>query len=289
MNAISRPEHVKRRRILVTATLPLVALLAIIALKLLLMMLFGHLAVVFTAAGNYELAATVSKWNLVANVVEVHKAHYNLGTAYLGMELYDDSIDELLEALDTAPVPDSCWVRTNLSLAYEGLGDQQTAAGDPADAVYSYLVGENVLAGADPACASQSSSSSDDSDDQSDSGGGGGDDQQDQGGGDQQNQGGGTDQQDQGTFGEQSAESQQRLDDKASDAQDQVDEQAGSGGQSTDPNQGDPGDGDGDQPQNTNPFDELGEQMEQAQQQAESSNGEDRGESGGFAIPDRPW
>ena len=279
MNArkLSRPEHVKRRGILVTATLPIVALLAIVALKLLLMLLFGHLAVVFTAAGHYELAATVSKWNLIANVVEVHKAHYNLGTAYLGMELYDDSIDELLEALHTAPVPDSCWVRTNLSLAYEGLGDQQTAAGDPADALYSYLVAENVLAGADPACASQSSSSSDDSDDQSDSGGGGGDDQQDQGGGSGD------------SFAEQSAESQQRLDDKASNAQDQVDEQAGQGGQGTDPTPSDPDEGDGDQPQNSNPFDELGEQMEQAQQEAEASNGEDRGESGGFAIPDRPW
>ena len=279
---LSTPEHAKRRGILVTATLPIVALLAIVALKLLLMMLFGHLAVVFNGAGSYELAATVSKWNLVANVIEVHKAHYNLGTAYLGMELYDDSIDELLEALDTAPVPDSCWVRTNLALAYEGLGDQQVAAGDAVDAVYSYLVAENVLAGADPACASQSSSSSDDSDDsddQSDSGGGG----------DQQDQGGGAGQQDQGSFGDQSAESQERLDQKASDAQDQVDEQAGQGGQGTDPNQGDPEDGDGDQPQNSNPFEELGEQMEQAQQQAESSNSEGRGEGGGFAIPDRPW
>ncbi len=293
---------VRRGLVLGLTTLPLVALVAIVALKLIAMSLFAQLAVWFTEAGDHKAALTVSQWNLTANYFQPYKANYNVGTAMLNLELYDDARDYLTYTLTLdPPVPDSCWVRTNLSLAVEGQGDVAESQERFDTAALYYAQAKAYLEAADPACASESSSE-DQSEEESEGGGGGGEDEESQGGGG-------------GTFGEQSAESQERLGEKQSQAesdlqeqqeqqqqeqqeQEQEQEQQGDGGgsgESEEEQEGEGGSGgaggeDGESPgQAGNPFDDLGERMEQAERQRQRGTGIERSESGSNPYPEKPW
>ena len=303
---------VRRGLLLGLATLPLVALVALVAVKLITMSLFAQLAVWFTEAGDHKAALTVSQWNLTANYFQPYKANYNVGTAMLNLELYDDARDYLTYTLTLdPPVPDSCWVRTNLSLAVEGQGDIAESQERFDTAALYYAQAKAYLEAADPACASESSSE-DQSEEESEGGGGGGEDEESQGGG---GGGGGEDSESGGggTFGEQSAESQERLGEKQSQAetdlqeqqeqqqqeqQEQEQEQQGGGGGSGESEEEQEGEGgaggaggeDGETPgQAGNPFDDLGERMEQAERQRQRGTGIERSESGSNPYPDKPW
>lgn len=131
---------------------PIVLALLIIAVKFIAMAIIASLALAAFNDGDYEKSAEYSRWNLTANVIEPHKAHFNLGTAYLGLTLYQEARDELETALETAPLPDSCDVRLNLSYAIEGLGDAANGEGEFQKAADLYLEAITVLQEADESC-----------------------------------------------------------------------------------------------------------------------------------------
>ena len=139
-------------RILRIASIPFVLALLVIAFKLIGMSIVASLALAAYNDGDYEKSAEYANWNLTANVIEPHKAHFDLGTAYLGSLLFQEARDELETALDTAPLPDSCDVRMNLSYAIEGLGDNANTAGQFEKAAEFYQEAITVLAEADESC-----------------------------------------------------------------------------------------------------------------------------------------
>lgn len=131
---------------------PIVLALLAVAVKFIAMTIVAALALAAFNDGDYERSAEYSRWNLTANVIEPHKAHFGLGTAYLGLTLYQEARDELEIALDTAPLPDSCDVRLNLSYAIEGLGDAANGEGDFQKAADLYREAIVVLQEADKSC-----------------------------------------------------------------------------------------------------------------------------------------
>ena len=151
-SAKSTPRSRRLAQILRIASFPIVLALLAVAFKLIAMAIVASLALSAYNDGDYEKSAEYAAWNLTANVIEPHKAHFGLGTAYLGSELFQESRDELEIALETAPLPDSCAVRLNLSYAIEGLGDLANAAGEFEDAAALYQEAITVLADADESC-----------------------------------------------------------------------------------------------------------------------------------------
>ena len=131
---------------------PIVLALLVVAVKFIAMTIIAALALAAFNDGDYEKSAEYSRWNLTANVIEPHKAHFGLGTAYLGLTLYQEARDELEIALETAPLPDSCDVRLNLSYAIEGLGDAANGEGDFQKAADLYREAIVVLQEADKSC-----------------------------------------------------------------------------------------------------------------------------------------
>ena len=131
---------------------PVVLALLVVAVKFIAMTIIAALALAAFNDGDYEKSAEYSRWNLTANVIEPHKAHFGLGTAYLGLTLYQEARDELEIALETAPLPDSCDVRLNLSYAIEGLGDTANGEGDFQKAADLYREAIVVLQEADKSC-----------------------------------------------------------------------------------------------------------------------------------------
>ena len=146
------PESRRLAQILRIASFPIVLALLVVAVKLVAMAIVASLALSAYTDGDFEKSAEYARWNLTANVIEQHKAHFDLGTAYLGSELFQESRDELEIALETAPLPDSCAVRLNLSYAIEGLGDAANTAGQFEDAAALYQEAITVLAEADESC-----------------------------------------------------------------------------------------------------------------------------------------
>lgn len=145
----------RRRRRMLMWSAPLLLLALLVALKLL-------SAVVINAAGTsaYEDAAhntAADRFELLAdvvNVVEPWKAHFNTGTAVYASGDFFNATTDLEIALELVPrSPDGeppagpeCDVRTNYSLALEGLGDEALAAGDPAMANNYLTQAQTMLA-----------------------------------------------------------------------------------------------------------------------------------------------
>lgn len=142
----------KRKRLLLwSAPLLLIAFLA--ALKLL-------SAVVINMAGasaydnaNHNTAAERFESLELFNVVEPWKAHFNQGTAIYASGQFFQATQQLDVALDLVPKApqgeppgrEECDVRTNYSLALEGLGDEALAASDPAMATDYYGQAQTML------------------------------------------------------------------------------------------------------------------------------------------------
>ena len=142
----------KRKRLLLwSAPLMLIAFLA--ALKLL-------SAVALNTAGssaydhaNYNTATDRFESLEVFNVIEPWKAHFNQGTALYSGGLFFKATEQLEVALDLVPKSpqgeppgkEECDVRTNYSLALEGLGDEAMAASDPAMGANYYGQAQDML------------------------------------------------------------------------------------------------------------------------------------------------
>jgi tetratricopeptide (TPR) repeat protein len=150
--AASTPESRRMAQILRIVSFPVVLALLAFATKVVAMSIIAALALAAYDDGDFEKSAEYASWNLTANIFETHKAHFDLGTAYLGSELYQEARDELEIALETAPLPDACDVRMNLSYAIEGLGDKASADARFEDAAKLYQEAIDVLAEGDDDC-----------------------------------------------------------------------------------------------------------------------------------------
>lgn len=143
----------KRRRLLLWS-LPVMVIAFLAAAKLLSAVAFNMTGSAAYGSANYNTAADRFSSLEFFNVVEPWKAHFNKGTAiYAGGEFFA-ATGPLGVALDLVPKsPDGeprgeeeCAVRTNYSLALEGLGDENLAAGNPAMALDYYDQAQDMLA-----------------------------------------------------------------------------------------------------------------------------------------------
>lgn len=142
----------RRRLLLWSAPLMLIAFLA--ALKLLSAVALNMAGSSAYEHANHNTAAERFEALEVFNVVEPWKAHFNQGTAIYASGQFFQATQQLEVALDLVPRSpqgeppgkDECDVRTNYSLALEGLGDESRAAGDPAMAADYYQQAQTMLA-----------------------------------------------------------------------------------------------------------------------------------------------
>lgn len=146
------PAARRRASILRIVSFPITAVLVVIAIKLIAMVIVAQVTIAEYTKDDFESSAQAGQWNLAVNLVEEHKPHFNLGTALLGSRLFDAARTELELALETAPLPDSCDVRVNLSYAIEGQGDVAMADDKLEDAVVFYQDAAQVLADSDESC-----------------------------------------------------------------------------------------------------------------------------------------
>lgn len=146
MMATATPESRRMAQILRIVSFPIVLVLLAFTVKVVAMSIIAALALAAYDDGDFERSAEYANWNLTANIIEPHKAHFGLGTAYLGSELFQEAREELEIALETAPLPDACDVRVNLSYAIEGLGDEASASARFDDAATLYAEALTVLA-----------------------------------------------------------------------------------------------------------------------------------------------
>ena len=143
----------KRKRLLLWS-LPLMLIAFLAALKLL-------SAVAINMAGgsayenaNYNTAEDRFESLEFFNVIEPWKAHFNQGTAIYASGRFFPATEQFKVALDLVPKSpqgeppgkDECDVRTNYSLALEGLGDEAMAANDPAMGTNYYGQAQEMLA-----------------------------------------------------------------------------------------------------------------------------------------------
>ena len=300
MNELKRPRRRKRpydprvsKRIgiAVVASLPVAVLLGVVIIKLVFMMLFAQLSIGYAASGDYKAALSVARWNLIGNVVDPWRAYYNTGTAELGLELYDDSRNSLSYALQTAPLPESCMVRTNLALAIEGQGDIANEIDEFEQAALYYDQAVAMLDNMPDECASESPSDSDSSDSES----------EDESDSDSSDDPADSDESDvseeqeesPSTLGEQGEQSKERLEEKSEQAtsdqeQKEKEEQEAAAAEAGEGAEGEEPAEETEAPGNT-PIDDLGDRMDEAEQDRSDWDSVDRSQNAPFQIPDKPW
>lgn len=131
----------RRRRIrrwIAVGTLPITLAALILVAKLLSMYAFAHQSVSSFVAAGYAESESAARGLDVANWFEPFKAPYDIGTALAGGERLDEARAELEEALPLAQGLDVCYVRINLSLVLERMGDAALAEGEAAKAAELY-------------------------------------------------------------------------------------------------------------------------------------------------------
>lgn len=156
--AVEHPEarraRLARRRRLITWSIPVVAVVLVIAVKLLVMTAASQRALEGFHANNADAVHQAADTMSVVNVIEAHKAPFARGDAWVlagDLERARASFEEAL-ALAPADSVDSCQVRVNLALALEKLGDAAKAAGDEATARAHWQRVVEVTAAAPPGC-----------------------------------------------------------------------------------------------------------------------------------------
>lgn len=138
-------EAAARRRRLLVWSAPVVALLSLAAIYLLTITAVVMVGERSYAARSYTTATSQFSWLQNVNALQTWKPYYNAGTArYAGGGFFPAS-QELEQALEIVPKgtdgqrgADECLVAMNLSLAYEGLGDEAARAADPEMALSYY-------------------------------------------------------------------------------------------------------------------------------------------------------
>lgn len=92
-------------------------------LKITSMLVLASIGTAAWAGAEYDLGADWTRWSLIANVIEPHRAHFNLGTARAAAGDLPGARSELEEALRLTDPADDCAVRLNLSLVLEASAD----------------------------------------------------------------------------------------------------------------------------------------------------------------------
>lgn len=143
----------RRRRGLLWWSLPVVILAFLVALKLISAVVINTAGVSAYTNQNHNTAASRFEALEFFNVVEPWKPHFNSGTAIYASGDFFAATVPLAVALDLVPKDPQdqprgeleCAVRTNYSLALEGLGDEATAAEDPTMALDYYDQAQEML------------------------------------------------------------------------------------------------------------------------------------------------
>lgn len=257
-----------RRRRLLLWSAPVVAIVGLIALYLLTITLLVVLGERSYASQSYPSAVRQFSMVQSVNVVESWKPYYNSGTARYSSGAFFTASQELTEALERVPRSEEgeprgvyeCMVAINLSLSYEGMGDEAARAADTAMALSYY---EQALAVAE-GCGS---------------GGGGGDSEQEQ---EQESQADENEQRQQDKQDEQEQEQQQQQQEQQQGGGSEGEEESQGGGEGEDESEGGEGGQDpSEQPTTSEQQQELEQRNQDAQDQAEQEREESEGGSGG--------
>jgi hypothetical protein len=143
------------RRRLLLVSLPVVALVVLVAIKLLSMPLLAAVSQATYGATSYESSVTAADGLGVANVVERWVQHFDRGAALGQIGLLEESRSELERALALVPTSDatsSCRVRTDLVLVVEQQGDSAVLDQQFARAVAFYTQSLALIQGAPGGC-----------------------------------------------------------------------------------------------------------------------------------------
>ena len=132
----ARAARLALRRRLVVGSLPVVAALLLVALKLLTMVAAGAAAGNAYAAGNITGVEQAAARMGFLNVIERYKAPFARGDGRVLVGDFDGARAAFEEALATAPrdAVAACQIRVNLVLSLEKLGDAATSAAGAAGA-----------------------------------------------------------------------------------------------------------------------------------------------------------
>lgn len=109
------------------------ALGLLVWLKIASMLLVASIGAATWAGAEYPVAADWARWGLIINVIEPHRAHFNLGTARAAAGDIPGARTELEAALTLTTSADECVVRMNLALVLEKASqatDSETATED---------------------------------------------------------------------------------------------------------------------------------------------------------------
>lgn len=144
----------RRRRLLLRWSLPVVILAGLVALKLLSAVGLNLVGTSAYDRANFTTAADRYVNTQFLNVVQPWKAHFNEGTAHYSAGRFFTATQRLEVALDAVPKapedqprgPEECAVRTNYSLALEGIADETLAVGDAPMAEKYYTQALEMLA-----------------------------------------------------------------------------------------------------------------------------------------------
>lgn len=142
----------KRKRLLLWS-LPVMLIAFLAAVKLLSAVALNMAGSSAYSNASYNTAAERFESLEVFNVIEPWKAYFNQGTAIYAGGQFFQATQKLDVALDLVPKSpqgeppgeDECDVRTNYSLALEGMGDEAMAAGDPAMGADYYAQAQEML------------------------------------------------------------------------------------------------------------------------------------------------
>lgn len=143
-----------RRRRLLLWSAPLVLLALLAGVKLLSASLINSAGTSAYSNASYATAQSRFEDLKFFNVIEPWKAYFNEGTAryaagefFLATQQFEPALDLVPRTPEEEPRgPQECAVRTNYSLALEGLGDENLAAADPAMASDYYDQAQAMLA-----------------------------------------------------------------------------------------------------------------------------------------------
>ncbi len=134
--AALRAARLRRRTWWLVGTIPVVLVLLVLGFKLALLAPIASTAKDRYDSGDAGAAADYYGIQRTLNVVEPWKAHYNHGTALARSDdkwaVYDaiTSLDVAYDLAEGASPEERCMIQTNLSLAYEIMGDDDLAYAD---------------------------------------------------------------------------------------------------------------------------------------------------------------
>ncbi|WP_159618303.1 hypothetical protein [Ruania rhizosphaerae] len=143
----------RRRKLMLLWSAPVVAIALLAALKLLSATVINLAGTSAYDNANYVTATDRFESLEFFNVVQPWKAHFNQGTAIYASGDFFNATVQLEVALGLVPQApqgeprgeDECKVRTNYSLALEGLGDEASIASDFATATDYYEQAQTIL------------------------------------------------------------------------------------------------------------------------------------------------